>query len=223
MRVAPSVEISLVNTLAEIRPSRKALSGFDICHLLSSARIRPIAGDFSVAYVSRITCEDRVWDGKNKYSPRKHGCSQEDIRPVMRTREAKFAFALPLRTGYDCVPICKSDSPVGRQRDEEGGPAESKDTLDGESAALEYGVSDSEREINRLSFWNSLGLPAPEWQDESTAPPVHEDLIRQYVRRELARQEFNEVRYNVTHFRSWARVLCRIGVEEFRERQRQSK
>lgn len=54
------------------------------------------------------------------------------------------------------------------------------------------------------SLWAELGLPEPEFLDESRAPPVKHDLIRQMMRDDLPKKAADEVYRYILLFRSWS-------------------
>jgi hypothetical protein len=54
------------------------------------------------------------------------------------------------------------------------------------------------------SLWAELGLPEPEFLDESRAPPVDRDLIRKMMRRELPKKAADEVYRYIMLFRNWS-------------------
>ena len=72
-------------------------------------------------------------------------------------------------------------------------------------------------ERNR-SLWDELGVPEPPFLDESRAPSVDRDCIRQMVRRELPEPRAKEVSRLVVLFKSWSDVHLEVLREETRRR-----
>jgi hypothetical protein len=68
------------------------------------------------------------------------------------------------------------------------------------------------------SLWAELGVPEPPFLDESRAPPVDREFIRQMVRRELPEARAKEVSKLVVLFKSWSDAHLEILRDETRRR-----
>lgn len=64
------------------------------------------------------------------------------------------------------------------------------------------------------SFWAELGLPEPEFLDESLAPAVNEAVLRSLVRQELPERGARAVYRLIYAFRSWHEAHAKILLEE---------
>ena len=73
-------------------------------------------------------------------------------------------------------------------------------------------------EDERRSLWDELGLPEPPFLDESRAPPLDRELIRQMVRHELPEEREKEVGKLVVLFKSWSDAHYEIILEEMARR-----
>lgn len=70
-------------------------------------------------------------------------------------------------------------------------------------------------EARREQAWLELfGFPPPQWESESSAPPIDEEAIRRYARGESGEEEHNRVLELSLRFWSWARATARIYVDE---------
>jgi hypothetical protein len=58
-------------------------------------------------------------------------------------------------------------------------------------------------------FWREMGASPPAWQDEKGAPPVEEEALLKYAKRETAEEETRRIGSLVVRYRSWAEALCR--------------
>jgi hypothetical protein len=79
------------------------------------------------------------------------------------------------------------------------------------------------REERRQEFWRKeLGMPPPEWLDDSLAPPIGEkerEQLRQYARREISDESLlRELTVRTLHFRSWANEYSEICAQELRNK-----
>ena len=88
----------------------------------------------------------------------------------------------------------------------------------------ENSPEEMEREVRRQELWlKELGMPAPEWLNESLAPPITDAALRRlrmYARREITDEEEGKRLTALTcHFRSWSKALSEICIEEFRHRE----
>lgn len=63
----------------------------------------------------------------------------------------------------------------------------------------------------RRELSKQLGVDLPEWEDESTAPPVDEGAIRRVLERTAEDAERHRVWLFILRFRSWAECYCRLG------------
>lgn len=72
-------------------------------------------------------------------------------------------------------------------------------------------------EENR-SLWDELGLPEPPFLDESRAPALDRELLRQMVRHELPEPRAKEVSKLVVLFKSWSDAHLEIFREETQHR-----
>ena len=80
-------------------------------------------------------------------------------------------------------------------------------------------TDDARRDARRRAALAELGFRAPDWEDESKAPPVDElaeQKLRTLVRNELSADEELEIHGLIVRFRSWADARLRIGAEEIR-------
>lgn len=68
------------------------------------------------------------------------------------------------------------------------------------------------------SLWAELGLPEPEFLDESRAPPVNRELIEKLMRNELPRKAADEVYGCIVLFQSWSDAHKQVVDEELRRR-----
>ena len=59
-------------------------------------------------------------------------------------------------------------------------------------------------EEERRALWDDLGLPEPPFLDESLAPPLDRELIRQMVRHELPEEREKAIGKLVVLFKSWS-------------------
>lgn len=64
------------------------------------------------------------------------------------------------------------------------------------------------------SLWDELGLPEPPFLDESKAPPVDRELLRQMVRHELPEPRAKAISKLVVLFKSWSDAHLEIFREE---------
>lgn len=82
----------------------------------------------------------------------------------------------------------------------------------------ETGQEDAEREQRRKRAWLScFGFEPPTYEDEGSAPPTDETLIRAFARRELPRSEIVRVFELVLRYRSWAEAISRVEAGALRE------
>ena len=72
------------------------------------------------------------------------------------------------------------------------------------------------------SLWDELGLPEPPFLDESKAPPIDRELLRQMVRRELPEPRAKAVSKLVVLFKSWADAHREVRREESRRRREET-
>jgi hypothetical protein len=67
----------------------------------------------------------------------------------------------------------------------------------------------------RERAWRELGFAhAPEYLDESTAPPLDHELIRRVVREEASKEEQQKVIELELAYKSWAQAVRTISGEE---------
>jgi hypothetical protein len=71
------------------------------------------------------------------------------------------------------------------------------------------------------SLWEELGLPEPDFLDESRAPVVDRDLIRKLMANELSEKRAKEVTRLIVLFRSWSDAHKEIIEEGLRRRREQ--
>jgi hypothetical protein len=75
-------------------------------------------------------------------------------------------------------------------------------------------------EARRATVWQELfGVEPPMWENDREAPPLDEDLLRRYARRELTGEEGRRIFALSLKYWSWARASVRICAEEFRRLQ----
>ena len=70
-----------------------------------------------------------------------------------------------------------------------------------------------------VSIWEELGIPPPDYRDESLAPEVDRDLLLQLVRKELPERTTRAVHHLIISFKSWSKAHAEIVAEEFRRTQ----
>lgn len=79
------------------------------------------------------------------------------------------------------------------------------------------------RETNRpqklneveIDIWKELGVPKPQYEDETHAPPVDWDGLRALLRQELAEDRAREITLLLVRFRSWAEGMAEVARESF--------
>ena len=69
------------------------------------------------------------------------------------------------------------------------------------------------------SLWQALGIPEPEFRDESLGPAVDEELLLRLVRRELSPEQQRAVYLLIDSFRSWSEAHAKLLVTAFRQSQ----
>ena len=80
-------------------------------------------------------------------------------------------------------------------------------------------IPDDERgDDDKRSLWDDLGLPEPPFLDESGAPPLDRELIRQMVRHELSEEREKAIGKLVVLFESWSDAYDEIVRDELRQR-----
>ena len=68
------------------------------------------------------------------------------------------------------------------------------------------------REKRRRELVQELGLPLPEWEDETTAPPINHAEIADLFDGKLEPNRTSEITVLIFRFRSWAEAYCREGL-----------
>lgn len=69
------------------------------------------------------------------------------------------------------------------------------------------------------SLRSALGLPEPQFQDESLAPELDRELLIRLARRELP-EKYARLAYRLIHsFASWRNCYADLVAEEFRSKQ----
>lgn len=64
------------------------------------------------------------------------------------------------------------------------------------------------------TLWEDIGIPPPEYQDESTAPRVDRELLLAYERGELTREQRRKLHLLLDKYPSWADAHAKILVEK---------
>jgi hypothetical protein len=72
-------------------------------------------------------------------------------------------------------------------------------------------------------FWRELGIADPEHCDESLAPEVDLDLLRQLVRHQLPETTASVVYRMIESFASWSQAHGKIVAQEFRRKKGREK
>jgi hypothetical protein len=86
------------------------------------------------------------------------------------------------------------------------------------AASITPGDNDAEDDRDDRSLWSQLGLPEPEYLDESRAPPVDRSLLLRLIRRNLSAEQARTVYWLIISFVSWRDAHAELVAEEFRRR-----
>jgi hypothetical protein len=86
------------------------------------------------------------------------------------------------------------------------------------AASIPSGENEAEDDRDAGTLWSQLGLPEPEYLDESQAPRVDRALLLRLIRRNLSAEEARAVYWLIISFVSWRDAHAELVADEFRRR-----
>lgn len=66
------------------------------------------------------------------------------------------------------------------------------------------------------SLWDELGIPAPQFWDESLAPEVDRGVLLRLVRRELSEAAARRAYDLIRSFKTWNDAYIEVSIEQYR-------